>query len=557
MENQYSEQQQKMQDAFGVFIDKCLNVATAKQYYYDVRPIDECLTDIYEEETKLYDFTKVQEFDDVASYLQSNGQYQQLIADVPEYADVVKSYRDFLVAYQYSQILLGGNSTGSNTNGLNKNIIVFGAPGTGKSHYVSHNYPGMKEENTTRTTFHPDTDYSTFVGCYKPTKDANGEITYEFVPQAFVEAYVNAWTRPDYDSYYLCIEEINRGNCAQIFGDIFQLLDRETDGMSSYKITPDRDLQTYLAEAFANADDNLKIPEEIKSGKKMQLPKNLWILATMNTSDQSLFPMDSAFKRRWSWKYIPIRDEGKDFVIDINGTKYDWWDFLEKVNKKIAKLTMSEDKQIGYWFVKVDNSGIINADTFVNKVLFYLWSDVFKDFINDGASPFTQKVGKDVTKQTFRSFVRNNGNLNFEEINRFLQHGVEISPNADEEEEAIEQGASGSFQSKGKKKQYLSVTFSDGQKYDGNNASQVLKDVIEDVGIERVLELGITHAGCPLIAKSLEEITEKYRKSAANHQLSNGMYLFTTTSNTMKKDDLERIARELNLTYTVELFTKD
>lgn len=166
--------------------------------------------------------------------------------------------------------------------------IFFGAPGTGKSYSINCN-ACITDDNSIRTTFHPDCDYSTFVGCYKPAlNDASGELTYRFVPQAFTEAYVRAWLKPD-EPFFLIIEEINRGNCAQIFGDVFQLLDRDDRGYSAYRIAPDRDLQRYLQQQFADSDIG---DASIKSGKKMQLPPNLHIWATMNTSDQSLFPID-------------------------------------------------------------------------------------------------------------------------------------------------------------------------------------------------------------------------------------------------------------------------
>ena len=567
MKNKYSEAQEEMLEGFKLYLEKCAKVSVDTEPYNDIERIDECLKSEDTETSSISDYTNPEEFDEVVNFLNANDNYQALVENQALYADVLKKYREYLVVRKFTKIMndIYDDNAEACGDGVNRNIIYFGAPGTGKSHTINTKFPDKTDDNSTITIFHPDSDYATFVGCYKPTKDNNGELTYNFVAQPFIEAYLNAWLRNDTENYYLVIEEINRGNCAQIFGDIFQLLDRDVDGTSTYKITPDSDLQDYLKKSFEEGIkvclDHQDIPDYVLSGRKMQLPPNLWILATMNTSDQSLFPMDSAFKRRWAWRYVPIKDEGKDFVIDINGNYYDWWDFLNKVNDKIAKLTMSEDKQLGYWFVKVGRNKKISAETFVNKVLFYLWSDVFKDYANDGASPFTQKVGKEVTKQTFRSFVKNNGRLNYEEINRFLQHGIDVSPieNYDYttivDNEAITTGASTS-----RKRQYIRVRFSDGRVFENNNASQVLKDVIEEVGIERVRELGITHSNAPLISISLDEIPNKaqYRTTAANHRLENGMYLFTTTSNAIKKDDLERIARELeDVNYTVELYTKE
>lgn len=251
------------------------------------------------------------------------------------------------------------------------------------------------------------------VGKYLKEHEIDSEpnsITYEFVPQAFTTAYVNAWKNLD-ENNYLIIEEINRGNCAQIFGDIFQLLDRDSEtGYSSYKITPDKDLQNYLAIALKDCDIE---DDDIKSGEKMQLPSNLNILATMNTSDQSLFPIDSAFKRRWDWKYIPIDYTDNGHYITCGSDKYKWTDFLETVNARIESVTQSEDKKMGGWFVK-PNGKEITADKFVSKVVFYLWNDVFKDLCHDGNSIFKEGFNK------FHKFFDFKGDVKFDVLEEFL-----------------------------------------------------------------------------------------------------------------------------------------
>ena len=250
-------------------------------------------------------------------------------------------------------------------------IIYFGTPGSGKSWAIKDRYE-KDETKVVRTTFHPDTDYAQFVGCYKPIPEEGEEkkITYKFVPQAFTDAYVAAWSDLD-NPYYLIIEEINRGNCAQIFGDLFQLLDRNKDGYSEYPIRADHDLRDYLVEHLP--EDS----EGIRDGK-LCLPPNLSIIASMNTSDQSLFPMDSAFKRRWAWEYVPIdyaNEESEAFTITIGDKTYKWHDFLKKVNKKIKSVTSSEDKQMGNFFIKSN----VDEKEFCDKVMFYLWSEVGKD----------------------------------------------------------------------------------------------------------------------------------------------------------------------------------
>lgn len=304
---------------------------------------------------------------------------------------------------------------------LSLQTIYYGTPGSGKSRKVrdilKEAYPEKDEleEFTFRTTFHPDSDYSTFVGCYKPTmKEVGGvhfttsiasedkqttmslaaepqekysstkeEITYKFVQQTFTKAYEKAWVEWEKGEndvnkakkVYLVIEEINRGNCAQIFGDLFQLLDRNAEGFSDYPIEADADLANYLI--INNGVSNSMIKNGI-----LCFPPNLYILATMNTSDQSLFPMDSAFKRRWNWEYVPIdyknTDSGK-FKILIGDIKYDWHAFLKAVNKQIKDVTKSEDKQLGNFFVKGDANDVISEKTFINKVMFYIWNDVVRE----------------------------------------------------------------------------------------------------------------------------------------------------------------------------------
>jgi hypothetical protein len=282
-------------------------------------------------------------------------------------------------------------------------IIYFGAPGSGKSHEVKRIVEETKlrmfndeekNKHIVRTTFHPDYDYSGFVGAYKPyvelfiNNDGEEEkkITYKFVPQAFSDIYVRAW-KDISNPYYLIIEEINRGNCAQIFGDLFQLLDRKKDtGMSDYQIMPNIELREFLIKELGEENPG------IKNG--MRLPPNLSIYATMNTSDQSLFPMDSAFKRRWDWEYVPIDYNNIDsakFEMIIGGEHYNWHEFLKEINEKIKNATSSEDKQMGNFFIKHS----VNEKEFCDKVMFYLWSEVGKDNYKTNDAIFKWRDEKD------------------------------------------------------------------------------------------------------------------------------------------------------------------
>ena len=345
------------------------------------------------------------------------------------------------------------------TTGLQQ--IYYGAPGTGKSKTIKDLTFG---ESVIRTTFHPDSDYASFVGTYKPIteevtlRDCYGKkvideetnevvteerIAYKFIPQAFLEAYVKAWRKlGSGKKQFLIIEEINRGNCAQIFGDLFQLLDRNEYGFSDYPIVADKDMQKYLEKEFAgweitNKDEINQLYGEanmvnlIMKGERLVLPSNLYIWATMNTSDQSLFPIDSAFKRRWDWKYVSI-SEGRDkatnaplnWYINTGDRQYKWWSFIKKVNNLIGSLTNSEDKKLGYFFCKAKD-GEIDADLFVSKVIFYLWNDVFKDYGFDDKD-FQDEEGKILSFDRFYEDKNGKTNVDIAIVEQFLENlGVE------------------------------------------------------------------------------------------------------------------------------------
>lgn len=352
--------------------------------------------------------------------------------------------------------------------------IFYGAPGTGKSYTINKDTEG---EDVIRTTFHPDTDYSTFVGAYKPTtieeevmtvigtkavpvENDDGshrkesKIVYEFVQQAFLQAYVAAWKKyaeangEKPRKQFLVIEEINRGNCAQIFGDLFQLLDRNAQGFSDYPITADADMKRQLKKAFAKLSlaeaDSINamykgrnVCREVLEGDILLLPGNLYIWATMNTSDQSLFPIDSAFKRRWDWTYRPISDAKEGWKIKADGNLYDWWTFLEKINDKVGSLTNSEDKKLGYFFCKADSENIISVDTFVGKVIFYLWNDVFKDY-EFGDAIFNDEDGSKLSFDKFYTSDGQNSKVVEEKVALFLKNLGLIPIEISKEESEIE-----------------------------------------------------------------------------------------------------------------------
>jgi hypothetical protein len=325
--------------------------------------------------------------------------------------DEICSYFEFI---QLNQEI---NTTKKNEKKTNSAIqkIYFGAPGTGKSHKVKEILMG-NESRTERITFHPDYDYNSFIGGYKPMMNGDN-IRYEFVPQIFINVYVKAWKDP-LNQYYLVIEEINRGNCAEIFGDIFQILDRSNE----YHISPSTDLAFYLKKELNGNENN--------NGEKLILPTNFNIIATMNTADQSLYPMDSAFKRRWDWEYVPInyeeyyldqfgdKVENESFYYEINLSDveyFSWIEFIKTVNNIIkTNENLGPDKCIGNYFIKVSNKKI-ELDVFINKVIFYLSNDVFKDE-NEGVNIFKNK-------SSYEDFfpIKNNGYKKMIELLEYLK----------------------------------------------------------------------------------------------------------------------------------------
>ena len=421
------------------------------------------------------------------------------------------------------------------TNSISDSLqqIFYGAPGTGKSNTIKCEVD-QKDLPRVRTTFHPDSDYSTFVGAYKPTSvevpvmtiigkeqipvvNANPEkkIVYEFVPQAFLKAYTGAWKNQD-EPFFLIIEEINRGNCAQIFGDLFQLLDRNDEtGLSDYPISPDEDIQKFLLTdkkyGFAALTDAQKaaIPIEVQSGELMILPKNLHIWATMNTSDQSLFPIDSAFKRRWDWQYMPISDGKKGWQIAVNGKCYDWWQFLQKMNDKIGSTTNSEDKKLGYFFCKAKN-GIIDAETFVGKVVFYIWNDVFKDFAEEAGDLFKDIEGILTFNKFYTIGVDRKAKVVEEKVERLLQNlGVdEIGEYHNVGEEVIDDTESAS-------RRVLNVEFED-ETIAIKRFPQYLQ-VLQKIGLDKAeavaSEKQVDVLGCALVSKNKEETIEESQYS--------------------------------------------
>ena len=470
---------------------------------------------------------------------------------------------------EHSKNCISANSSlsplSSSPDSLQLQQIFYGVPGTGKSFTI---WQETKGEDVVRTTFHPDSDYSTFVGAYKPTtksvklRDMAGHvvkdeetnkpveedrIVYEFVEQAFLKAYVKAWknyAKHECDGApkkeYLVIEEINRGNCAQIFGDLFQLLDRNAAGFSDYPIQADKDMQKQLQKAFcgfsiAQAErindlyDGKDVVAQVVNGDILLLPNNLYIWATMNTSDQSLFPIDSAFKRRWDWTYVPIADAQKDWCIEVGNVRYDWWQFLEKINHKIGETTNSEDKKLGYFFCKANDENVITAEKFVGKVIFYLWNDVFKDYEFDDAI-FKDEDGTKLTFDKFHMAVGRKSEIVESKVQLFLKNlGLEPIAFVDEGIDDAEDTAIPEIKSMRREYWDAFLRYAEGN-----------EDFVKSFGEGRTAgashstDFSINHPDCHLV------ITQARQKKA----LSVSLYFNQTTKNYYrlqeKKNEIEQ-----------------
>ena len=458
------------EEQYKSFILNCTTSPKSVNNYSDFKRINETIAKIKGVDSfDIYSCVHSKELQDIIDSLYNNKEFMQYEKTGSyQYSNALKTYMRFLCA---KEIFSNEAKKVKLPSNLTLQQIYYGAPGTGKSKTIKDLTFG---ESVIRTTFHPDSDYASFVGTYKPIteevtlRDCYGKkvideetnevvkeerIAYKFIPQAFLEAYVEAWKKlGSSKKQYLIIEEINRGNCAQIFGDLFQLLDRNEYGFSDYPIVADKDMQKYLEKEFegweiTNKDEINQLYGEanmvnlIMKGERLVLPSNLYIWATMNTSDQSLFPIDSAFKRRWDWKYVPIR-EGRDketnaplnWYINTGDKQYKWWSFISKVNELIGSLTNSEDKKLGYFFCKAKD-GEIDADLFVSKVIFYLWNDVFKDYGFDDKD-FQDEEGKILSFDRFYEDKNGKTNVDIAIVEQFLENlGVEEYYSDEREEE--------------------------------------------------------------------------------------------------------------------------
>ncbi|GAA7131423.1 hypothetical protein HpCHN52_00990 [Helicobacter pylori] len=253
-----------------------------------------------------------------------------------------------------------------------KNIILYGVPGSGKSYTLQRDYCNDNSV-VEKIVFHPDYSYSDFVGQIMPSIDDSGIVSYKFNPGPFTNILKKAYHNPQ-TKHVLVIDEINRGNAPAIFGEIFQLLDRLKHDKNGFK----KGSSEY-------AINNMDIANIVHSDKNasIRIPSNLWIIATMNTSDQNVFTLDTAFQRRFSMQLIEnsfenVDDDFKN--MKILDTDITWQKFCTTINEKIAQnnegLSSMEDKRFGVYFVNIDD--LKSKENFAHKVIKYLWDDVFK-----------------------------------------------------------------------------------------------------------------------------------------------------------------------------------
>lgn len=295
--------------------------------------------------------------------------------------ELKKNFKDLVInCYKYDE----ESYKSQNEDIISKphNRILFGAPGTGKSYKIEEERE-VFGGNYERVTFHANYSYAQFVGTYKPKpkfrKDGAEYVSYEFVPGPFLRIWINAKNsikNGNNESYLLIIEEINRANVSSVFGDVFQLLDRKTDGESEYEIATSEDMREYLIKECGFTAGEVAT---------IKIPSNMYVWATMNSADQGVLPMDSAFKRRWNFEYIGINEGSSKIIgkiIKLKPYGEIEWDMLRtKINDRLTQsdLNINEDKLIGPFFLSDKEISSDSADEiFKSKLLMYLFEDVLK-----------------------------------------------------------------------------------------------------------------------------------------------------------------------------------
>lgn len=298
-----------------------------------------------------------------------NQLYPNLKNDLNNYAPELESLLGFAPEVEESGDIVESPKNFTNAT----NTIFYGAPGTGKSFSIDKT---INDQTTIRTVFHPETMSSHFIGSIKPVMrdddEGNAKLTYEYIAGPFIRAVAEALKAPD-EHHWLVIEEINRAPAAAVFGEAFQLLDRRPDGRSIYEIDfPDDACKEHVKKALGR-----EIP-------RLYIPSNLSLIASMNSSDQAVMPLDTAFKRRWRFVYVPLEfDKGcakgiMEIVLDDDVCKeIHWSDFAQCVNWVLSEAAIPEDRHLGPYFLS--NEELVDAkDALTGKLFIYLWDDVLR-----------------------------------------------------------------------------------------------------------------------------------------------------------------------------------
>lgn len=342
------------------------------------------------------------------------------------------------------------NSTKNLLSSYDRNRILFGAPGTGKSYTLNKEKTELLKDGGgfERVTFHPDYSYAHFVGTYKPVSNESGEISYEYVPGPFMRTYVAAMKSANSENpkpYLLIIEEINRANVAGVFGDVFQLLDRNAENISEYPIQTSEDMRKYLGKELG--EDSILYTE-------IKIPDNMFIWATMNSADQGVYPMDTAFKRRWNFTYLGINDNEEGILekeVSLGIGNYErtikWNELRKAINiELLEECKVNEDKLLGPYFVT--KNYLANNEEFVkvfkNKIIMYLfddaakhkrsvifsgcdthniYSEICKEFDKKGVFIFSERIQEKFPSKLIvidevenMKYQENNGNLRYEKV---------------------------------------------------------------------------------------------------------------------------------------------
>ena len=361
---------------------------TVRNYIYQLVNIGKFIEFNKKYDNNIFKVTNISEYEIIKKYIINHEKFEELnLKSNRGLKSALDRYGEFLSEMNeenvQEEVFETNYMTKLNTK-FDRNRILFGAPGTGKSYTLNKEKTDLLKNGGEfeRVTFHPDYSYAHFVGTYKPVSNESGEISYEYVPGPFMRTYVAAMKSANSDNpkpYLLIIEEINRANVAGVFGDVFQLLDRNSENISEYPIQTSEDMRKYLAKELGGAS---ALYTEIK------IPDNMFIWATMNSADQGVYPMDTAFKRRWNFTYLGINDNeegilGKEISLGSGDyeRKVEWNELRKAINiELLEECKVNEDKLLGPYFA-AKNCLDVNekfVEVFKNKIIMYLFDDAAK-----------------------------------------------------------------------------------------------------------------------------------------------------------------------------------